>query len=86
MEWLLEYPANNAGYTNQGVDSIAIRTGAGYSNQGNNSIIINASGTNLSPLSGNGLFINPIRGVNHALGFGVLKFDPATFEIVYSTT
>ncbi len=33
-----------------------------------------------------GLYINPIRGVAHGLGVGVLKYDPLTYEVTYSTT
>lgn len=72
-----------AGRTNQGQYSIAIGANAGFTDQSANSIALNASGVALNP-SVSGLFINPIRGVNHGLGPGILKYDLVTREVTYS--
>ena len=56
-----------------------------------NNIVLNGAtgsigiGSNIPSVTQTGLFINPIRGVAHGLGVGVLKYDPVTFEVTYST-
>lgn len=75
----------NSGQNNQGYNSVAVGYLAGQSNQHSNSIALNASGIPLNP-NQSGLFVNPIRGVDHGIGVGILKYDPGSNEITYSTT
>jgi len=76
---------NSSGADSQGSNAIAIGKDAGASNQHANSIILNASGIALNSNDTDRLFIKPIRGVAHGIGEGVLKYDPSTGEITYST-
>lgn len=75
----------NAGNVGQGANSVAIGSFAGQTNQVANSIAINASSIALNPTNV-GCYIRPIRGVAHGIGIGIIKYDPATYEITYSTT
>ena len=68
-----------------GTRSIAIGRDAVANSSTANSITLNGTGTAITANQA-GLFINPIRGVAHSLGVGVLKYDTTTFEITYSTT
>lgn len=72
---------------NQGKNSISIGTKAG-SNGGNysNTIVLNASSDELNPNSHKGLFIEPIRGVEYGIGYGIIVYDSVLKEITYSTT
>jgi hypothetical protein len=75
-----------AGRSIQGSDCIAIGKDAGLINQHRNTIVISAAS---APVNTNGnfaCFINPIRGVPLGIGIGVMNYDPATFEVQYSTT
>jgi hypothetical protein len=75
-----------AGRSIQGADCVAIGKDAGSINQHRNTIVISASG---APVNTNGnfaCFIAPIRGVALGIGVGVMKYDPLTFEVTYSTT
>jgi hypothetical protein len=70
----------NAGRFNQSDNSIAIGNNSGYSNQHPNTIIINASTLELSSVTSNTTYINPIR--SRAQGSGKqLYWDPITSEI-----
>jgi hypothetical protein len=75
-----------AGNISQGRNSIAIGEATASLNQPNNQIFINASGTAVNGANGAALYINPIRGVAHGIGVGVMKYDPVLFEVTYSTT
>jgi hypothetical protein len=48
-------------------------------------IVLNATGTALDSTASDTCKIAPIRGVAHGLGVGVMKYDPATSELTYST-
>jgi hypothetical protein len=77
-----------AGRSIQGADAVAIGTSAGIINQHRNTIVLSALGS-ATPLNTNGnfaCFIAPIRGAALGIGVGVMKYDPATFEVTYSTT
>jgi len=91
---------NVAGRNSQGANSIAIGGGAGQ-NLGENAIAIGGfsgrtsqhansiciNGTNLAvdpPVAG--CFLRPIRGFAQGLGVNRVFYDPATFELRYSTT
>jgi hypothetical protein len=52
----------------------------------NNTIVLNGTGGALNPNGTNRFFVNPIRGVAHGIGVGILKYDPTTAEITYSTS
>ena len=67
-----------------GTNSIAIGRNAVANTSTANSITLNGSGTAITANQA-GLFVAPIRGVAHGLGVGVLKYDPTTKEITYST-
>jgi hypothetical protein len=67
-----------------GSRSIAIGRDAVANSSTADSITLNASGTAITANQA-GLFVAPIRGVAHGLGVGVLKYDPSTKEITYST-
>jgi|TARA_R110000824_G_scaffold10747_1_gene47015 hypothetical protein len=75
-----------AGLDRQGRGCIAIGTDAGSVLQSDRSTVINSSG---APIAGNlgvgRTYIAPIRGAALGAGVGVLIYDPATFEVVYST-
>lgn len=60
--------------------------GAGRNIAHGNQIVLNGSGADFDPNSNNGFFVKPVRGVAHGLGVGVMKYDPTTGEITYSTT
>jgi hypothetical protein len=74
----------NAGNATQGANAIAIGNNAAPASQTAGSICLNASGSALNPGVA-GLFIRPIRGVAAGKGVNVLYYDPATFEVLYST-
>ena len=76
----------SAGNDNQGENAIAIGNSAGTSNQHDNSIILNATGSALNSDGTDRLFIAPIRDEALGIGVGVLKYNPTTKEITYSTT
>ena len=67
-----------------GTSSVAIGAYAGNASQVANSICINASGLAVNPANA-GCYIRPIRGVPWGLGVGVVRYDPASFELTYST-
>jgi len=81
-----------AGLYGLGTNSIAIGNLAGPTGVNfNNNIILNASGTGLSPNTGNAFYVAPIR--NAALGgtvvadvSNVLFYNPVTAEITYGST
>jgi hypothetical protein len=78
-----------AGQTTQANNSIAI--GPVISNLHSNTIVLNSAGTGISPTplpttQASSFYVNPIRGVAHGIGVGILHYDPSTFEITYSTT
>ena len=77
----------SAGRNNAGNYSIHIGFGAGNVG-GNHSgcVVIVGGATTLNPNGANRCFMKPIRGVAHGLGVGVMKYDPATSELTYSTT
>ena len=75
---------NGAGSIGLGDNSVAIGTNASSTNGAADSICIVGDATTVNPPN-SGLFISPIRGVALGLGVGVMKYDPATKEIVYST-
>ena len=52
---------------------------------GANTIVINATTTNITDTNTDRCFINPIRGVAHGLGVGVMKYNSSTHEVTYST-
>ena len=52
----------------------------------NQAIVINATGANVPSVGNDTFVVKPVRGVAHGLGVGVMKYDPATGEITYSTT
>tara|TARA_R110000803_G_scaffold64120_1_gene124998 strand:- start:2242 stop:3105 length:864 start_codon:yes stop_codon:yes gene_type:complete len=70
----------------QGTSSIAIGKDAASLNQPANQIFISASGTPVNGANTSACYINPIRGVAHGIGVGVMKYDPVLFEVTYSTT
>lgn len=79
-----------AGNSAAGAGSSSINLGA-YSNQingtkHNQAIVINATGANVPSVANDTFVVKPVRGVAHGLGVGVMKYDPATGEITYSTT
>lgn len=74
-----------AGQTSQGESAVAIGNRAGQTNQHANSIILNGGGTAFNTDGINRFFVKPVRGVAHGLGVGVMKYDPTTGEITYST-
>lgn len=77
----------SAGRNNAGQYSIHIGFGAG--NVGGNysgCVVIVGGATTLNPDGANRCFIKPVRGVAHGIGVGVMKYDPTTSEITYSTT
>lgn len=76
----------NAGNFTQGKSSIAIGTNSASSLQPNNQILINATGLPVNGLFASACYITPIRGLPHGLGVGVIKYDPISFELTYSTT
>ena len=77
---------NLTGQNNQGSYAFAAGYKAGETAQHDNSIILNASGAALNSDGADRCFIKPIRGVAHGLGVGVLKYDPVTSEVTYSTS
>jgi hypothetical protein len=72
------------------VNAIAIGNNAGVASQTAGSICLNASGVALNPSTA-GCYIKPIRaGVagatfSPALPANVIYYDPATFEMLYTT-
>jgi hypothetical protein len=74
-----------AGETNLGDNSIAVGFRAAQAGLAANSICINATGAALNPAAA-GVYIAPIRGVALGIGLGRIQYDPATAELVYSTT
>lgn len=76
----------NAGNLSQGKQSIAIGTNTASNFQPNNQIFINATGGALNGISAGACYIAPLRGLPHGLGVGVVKYDPLSFELTYSTT
>ena len=78
---------NGAGNDRQGRNSVAIGAGAGDTLQNDNTIVLNATGAPINgDIGASRLLVAPIRGVALGAGVGVLIYDPATFEIVYSTS
>ena len=77
---------NSAGRNTQGQFAVALGYQAGNSNQHSNSIVLNATGDIVNSDGTNRLFVAPIRGVAWGIGVGVLKYNPNTYEITYSTT
>lgn len=77
---------DSAGTTGQGANAIAIGQNAGITNQHSNSIVINASGTATNTDGASRCFIRPLRGEALGIGVGRVVYDPATFELKYSTT
>ena len=76
-----------AGQATQGTASIAIGMSAATLSQPRNQVMLNASGIALnSGTLGGDCFINTLKGFAHGIGVGVVKFDPVTFELSYSTT
>jgi len=77
---------DGAGNNTQGTNSIAIGKNSATLNQPRNQVMLNASGAvlNTGTLGGD-CFINTLKGFAHGLGVGVVKFDPITFELSYST-
>jgi hypothetical protein len=77
------------GPNGQGENSIAIGYKAGITGQGKNSIILNASGFPLNDLSGNALYISPIRDVTNPVPTAVsclsLCYNPTNSEVYYSS-
>ena len=74
-----------SGEISQGNSAVAIGDRAGRTNQDDNSIVLNATGLDLNTDGINRFFVKPVRGVAHGLGVGVMKYDPTTGEITYST-
>ena len=75
---------NGAGSIGLGDNSVAIGTNASSTNGAADSICIVGDATTVNPPN-SGLFISPIRGVALGLGVGVMKYDPVSKEVVYST-
>jgi len=75
-----------AGEQNQGQFSVCIGALAGQTTADANSILINASGVALASTGASRTHINPIRGVAHGVGVGVMVYDPVAFELTYSTS
>ena len=91
----------NAGKDTQGAGSVAIGSGAGESTQGDwcvaigagaqnsgghdDCITLNGGGTNLPTIGVGRFMVDPIRGVAHGLGVGVMHWDSGTKEVTYST-
>ena len=75
---------NSAGSVGLGFNSVAIGTNASPTNGSADSICIVGDATTVNPPN-SGLFISPIRGVALGLGVGVMKYDPVSKEVVYST-
>ena len=73
---------NNAGQTNQGINSIAIGSNAGVTNQSNNSIILNATGNALNNSGNpNSLIVKPINIKN---GNYLMQYNVSSGEMSYS--
>ena len=79
---------NEAGKARSGLSSINLGKFANQTNgtTHNQAIVINATGANVPSVANDTFVVKPIRGVAHGLGVGVMKYDPATAEITYSTT
>ena len=75
-----------AGQSGMGEYAIAIGNLAGNSSQSQKSICLNASDVALDNTAVEGLFIKPIRGVDHRIGIGIMRYDPTTSEVTYSTS
>ena len=75
---------NGAGSVGLGFNSVAIGTNASSTGGAADSICIVGDATTVNPPN-SGLFISPIRGVALGLGIGVMKYDPVSKEVVYST-
>ena len=71
-----------AGSTLQGAAAIAIGFQAGAVSQPASSIVINATGSTLSGVNTNALYVAPIRNLT---GGNVVMYDTANSEVVYST-
>lgn len=80
------YQAHETSSAGDGDYAINIGYNASATTAYDKTIVLNASGTILNPDRASALFINPIRGVAHGLGLGVLHYDTSTKEITYSTT
>lgn len=50
------------------------------------SVVINATGTPMVAVEPNGCYIAPMRGVDLGITQFLVKYDPTTGELVYSTT
>ena len=74
------------GFSGCGDHSILIGTKAGEGGKFDRSIVLNATGAQVNATSADSCVIKPVRGVAHGIGVGVMKYDPTTGEITYSTT
>ena len=72
-----------AGSTLQGAAAIAIGYQAGVISQPASSIVINATGSSLSGVAPNALYIAPIRNL---ISGNILMYDTLNKEVVYSST
>lgn len=77
----------NSASAGSGNYAICIGALAGQTTAQANSIVINAMGTTAINTTGTSrCFIAPIRGQALGIGVGVMYYDPATYEVSYSTT
>ncbi len=76
----------DAGLGGSGVNCVLIGTNSGCGETISGTIVINATGAGLNSDGNNRLFIAPIRDEALGIGVGVLKYNPTTKEITYSTT
>jgi hypothetical protein len=77
---------NSAGQNSQGNTAIAIGNFAGETSQHASTIILNATGSALNSDDTVRFFVKPIRDEALGIGVGVMKYNPITGEITYSTT
>jgi hypothetical protein len=70
-----------SGQFNQGQNAVAIGIRAGQNDQPNNSIILNATGSEFSPIGATAFYVNPVRGPDD--GTKALCYNTTTFEITY---
>jgi len=68
----------------QGENSIAIGNSTGTTSLGARSIVINASGTDLSPITADACFINPVRAVLNTSSLRFATYNSTTKELSQS--
>lgn len=76
----------NAGQISQGNYSVAVGYGAGNINQSTSTIILNATGQNISGISGqnNSFYVAPVRADSSPSN--VLHYNTSTYEITYGVS